>query len=282
MKQIVYINGEYVAAADAKISVFDRGLLFGDSVYEVIPVYQGEIYFYARHMARLASSLDSIKMAMPSVNWRMIFQELIKQNGSGDLQIYLQITRGNQGKRHHDLPKDPVPTIIAFTLHVPYPTYASKKLGIHAHLVNDIRWLRCDIKTTSMLANILLNNEAVSAGAQTAILVRDGFVTEGSASNIFIVDSDGVIRTSPKNNLCLPGITREIVIELIKELNWPLREETISQEALINAQEVWLTSTTKEVFPITHINNQTIGIGYGGRYWQQLETKFQQSLKQKL
>ncbi|WP_133127328.1 D-amino acid aminotransferase [Legionella nagasakiensis] len=280
MEPIVYINEEYVTASKAKISVFDRGFLFGDSVYEVIPVYQGKVYFFARHMARLALSLKNIKMTMPSIDWQMIFQELIKRNGSGDMQIYLQITRGNQGKRHHDLPKNPAPTIIAFTLHVPYPTYAEKKVGIHAYLVNDIRWLRCNIKTTSMLANILLNDEAVSAGAQTAILTRDGFVTEGSTSNVFIVDADGTICTPLKNNLCLPGITREIVIELITELNWPLAEKIISEDNLLNAQEVWLTSTTKEIFPITRINNKTIGSGYGGKYWQQLEAKFQQLIKQ--
>ncbi|WP_019216886.1 aminotransferase class IV [Legionella tunisiensis] len=185
MTGIVYLNGNYCTTEDAKISVFDRGFLFGDAVYEVLPVYNGRTFFVNSHLQRLESSLAHARIKVPSVNWHPIFHELIKRNGSGNLQIYLQITRGNQGIRKHDIPGELNPTIVAFTLHNPYPSFEAKNQGLHAILVEDIRWSRCNIKTTSLLANILTNDDAVSVGANTAILSREGFLTEGSASNVF-------------------------------------------------------------------------------------------------
>jgi len=279
MKPIVYINGNYVAAEDAKISVFDRGFLFADSVYEVIPVYHGQVYFAEKHLARLESSLASARIPMPQLDWMTLFQELITRNNAPDLQIYLQITRGNQGMRKHDIPAALEPTVVAFTIHTPYPTLAEQQQGLRIQLVEDIRWLRCDIKTTALLANVLLNDDAVSVGASTALLVRDGFVTEGSTSNVFMVDHQGTVYTPPKNNLCLPGITRQLAIDLISSLNWDLREEKIARESLLQAKEVWITSTTKEIYPVTQINDITIGQGYAGDYWQQLNEKYQQLIK---
>lgn len=279
MTGIVYLNGNYCNASDAKISIFDRGFLFADSVYEVIPVYNGHPFYFSKHLERLTYSLKNARIIPPNLDWQSLLNTLIAKNGGGDMQVYLQITRGNEGIRKHDIPSQIEPTVIAFTIHTPYPTLEEKKRGLHAKLIEDIRWLQCDIKTTALLGNILLNDDAVSSGADTAILARDGFLTEGGAANLFLVDVNGVIRTPPLNHLCLSGITRQIAIELINQLSWPLREEKIPASAIFKAQEVWITSTTKEIFPITRINDTSIGNGYGGAYWSQINTRYQQLIK---
>lgn len=269
-----FVNGEFVDLADAKISIFDRGFLFGDSIYEVMPVYNGKPYFMDRHLARLKSSCDKAKIPFPDTDWEQLAQTLIDLNGKGNLQIYLQITRGNQGVRKHDIPEGLQPSVIAFTLHHAFPTLQEKEKGLHAKLIEDIRWLNCDIKTTSLIANILLNDDAVSAGTNTAILSRNGIITEGSASNVFLVDNQGLIKTPVLNKLCLPGITRQIALELIKELEWDVLETDIKEAELFAASEVWITSTTKEIFPITTINNCTIGTGRAGKYWSAIDQKY--------
>ncbi|MDP1603218.1 MAG: aminotransferase class IV [Legionella sp.] len=279
MTGVVYLNGEFTEAQNATISVFDRGVLFADSVYEVIPVYNGRPYFVDRHLNRLKLNLEQTKIQAPPINWLPVFDELINQNGGGDLQIYLQITRGNQGVRKHDIPDTIKPTFFAFTLHTPYSTDDEKRKGLKTRIIEDFRWQRCDIKTTAMLANILLNDEAVSAGAHTALLSRDGFLLEGSASNVFMIDNKGVIRTSPLNHLCLPGITRQITIELINELKFPFLEGPIPVAEIFSAQELWLTSTTKEIYPITYVNEQQIGSGVLSTYWEELNKKYHQLTK---
>ncbi|KTD20078.1 D-alanine transaminase [Legionella lansingensis] len=276
MQGIVFINGDYYHAADAKISVFDRGFLFGDAVYEVIPVYQGRPFFMERHLKRLKESLVKARIMNPQVDWPVILHELIERNGGGDLQVYLQVTRGNQGVRKHDIPHELKPTVVAFTIHTPYASFEVKKQGLRANIVEDIRWQRCDIKTTSLLANILLNDEAVAAGANTAILSRDGFLTEGSASNVFLVNNQGIIYTPPLSGFCLPGVTRQLTVELIKALSWSLREENVPTEALFTAKEVWITSTTKEICPVTYINDVMIADGRVGKYWQRINDEYQQ------
>ncbi|RMX03338.1 D-amino acid aminotransferase [Legionella jordanis] len=276
---IVYLNGEFVEAADAKISIFDRGFLFADAIYEVIPVYQSRPFFVARHMKRLETSLDNARIPKPNLDWLNLFQQLIELNGGGDLQIYVQVTRGNQGVRKHDIPDGLRPSVIAFTIHTPYASFETKAKGLRANVIEDIRWLRCDIKTTSLLANILLNDAAVSNGAHTAILSRDGFLTEGSASNIFMVDEEGIVLTPPLDNLCLAGITRQITIELLRSMSWPFREEKIPIGRLYQAQEIWLTSTTKEIYPITYIDDVMIAEGRGGSYWDKIHRNFKQLIQ---
>lgn len=276
MTSIAYINGDFVNATDAKISIFDRGVLFGDSVYEVIPVYDGHPYFVDKHLRRLNNSLSKTKINTPGLDWSAVFDELIERNGGGNLQLYLQITRGNQGKRQHDIPEHIEPSCFAFTLHASYPTMREKQRGLHATIIEDFRWLHCDIKATSLLANILLNDEAVSRGYHTALLSRDGFLTEGSASNVFIVDTEGIIKTPPLNHFCLPGITREIVIDLIKELGLPFAEEPIPIPELFNAKEIWITSTTKEIHPISQVNHRPVSTGDSQAYWQQLNQQYHQ------
>lgn len=275
MSRVVYINGQYCPAHEATLSVFDRGVLFGDAIYEVIPVYQGQGFAVERHLQRLESNLSKVRIPHPILDWNALFQTLIQRNGGGDLQIYLQITRGNQGTRQHDIPAELTPTVIAFTLHNPYPILAAQQKGLSARLVDDIRWQRCDIKTTALLGTILMNDEAVSAGYHTALLVRDGWVTEGSASNVFIVDKHGQIKTPPLNHTCLPGITRDLCIELIQGAARPFSEENLAVQVVLEAQEVWITSTTKELYPITRIDDTMIGSGTGGPVWRQLNERYQ-------
>ncbi|MBA2656533.1 MAG: aminotransferase class IV [Tatlockia sp.] len=277
MAQIVYLNGNFCNASEAKLSVFDRGIQFADSIYEVIPVYKGTPFRLSRHLKRLETNLFKLKINLPTKDWLLIFKELIEKNGGGDMQIYLQITRGCiQGQRQLEIPKIIEPTIIAYTLNLPYPEPELQNQGWYVELVEDLRWLRCDIKTTAMLANILSNDEAAAKGANTAIYVRSGFLTEGSASNLFLVDKNGTILTPPLDNLCLPGVTRQVLIELIKSLSWSLCEEKIPKEAIFSAQEVWITSSTKEIYPVTRVNDKVIGNGKAGNYWRQINEKYQE------
>lgn len=273
---IAYVNGEYCSLSDAKISIFDRGFLFGDAVYEVLPVYQGQPYFVDRHIKRLESNLQKTKIVNPNLDWNGLIHRLISENKGGNLQIYLHITRGNQGIRKHDIPSQIAPSVIAFTLHNPYPTQAEKEKGIHAKLIEDIRWMRCDIKTTSLIANILLNDEAVTSGFQTTILQRDGIVTEGSTSNVFIVTKNGLIKTPELTNFCLPGVTRQVTIDLINKLSWSFAEEQIAASELFDAREIWITSTTKEILPITKINDSLVNQGNVGDFWRTINKSYQQ------
>ncbi len=214
-----FINGEYCDLADAKISVFDRGFLFGDAIYEVLPVYNSQPLFVDKHLKRLYYNLDKINIAHPQWDLSTIISELIIKSGGGDLQVYIHITRGNQGIRKHDIPSNLSSSVIAFTIHNKYPSLEEKQKGLSATIIDDIRWSRCDIKTTSLLANILLNDGAISKGYHTSILARNNIITEGSAANVFMVDNNGIIKTPLLNHFCLPGITREVTIELLKQLN---------------------------------------------------------------
>lgn len=276
---IAFVNGDYLNASDAKVSIFDRGFLFGDSIYEVLPVYNGQPFFADQHIARLKSNLEKIKIDTPDIDWNLLISSLIKENGGGNLQIYIQVTRGNQGARKHDIPPVLKPSVIAFTIHNPYPSSVEFEKGLSARLVEDIRWDRCDIKTTSLLANIMLNDEAVRAGYQTAILVRDGFISEGSTSNIFIVTQEGTIKTPPLNNHCLPGITRQIAIDLIKQHGWTLEETEFHVDELFSAAEVWISSTTKEIFPVTTVDGTLINNGQIGNFWRKLNQSYYQLIK---
>lgn len=278
MEPWVYLNGKYLPASQANVSIFDRGLLFGDAVYEVLPIYQGVPYFVDRHLARFASSLEKIRLTAPKLDWKHIINELCRLNGGGDMQVYMQITRGNQGVRKHDIPKDLEATVFAFTLHTPYTSDDDKRRGLKAHIAEDYRWQRCDIKACTLLANVLLNDDALAHGAETTLLSRAGYLTEGSASNVFLVDTEGLIKTPPLSELCLPGITRAVVIELIKDLQLPFRETIIPIEEVFLAKELMITSTTKELYPITQVDQKVVGQGLAGPYWEQLNAAFHQRI----
>lgn len=268
----VYLNGEYLPLAEAKISVLDRGFLFGDSVYEVIPAYMGNLFCFAMHLQRLNDGLKAIRLPISytTEQWLDILQPLLIE---GDAQyIYLQITRGVADKRDHSFPLSCTPTIFAMCNPI-MPVLGAQ--GVQAITLDDVRWKLCHIKATTLLANILLRQKAVDEGAAEAILINEGYATEGAASNIFVV-IDGVLITPPKTNEILSGITRDVIIHLAKANHIPVTEDVISLEALQQASEVWLTSSTREILPVTILDHEPIGNGQVGPVWQAMNGLFQE------
>ncbi len=270
----VYLNGEFLPAEEARVSVLDRGFIFADGVYEVIPVYNGRPLRLEHHLGRLDHSLQGIRIEppLPHPQWKGIIEALIRCNGGGDLSLYLQITRG-VAARDHRFPDHATPTVFAMTS--PMEAVAPQLLaGVSAITVEDIRWQLCHIKSIALLPNILLRQQAVEQGASEAILLRDGLVTEGAATNVFMVHK-GTVITPPKSNLLLPGITRDLVVELCRRHHIPCEEQAISAEQLRDADEVWLTSSTKEVLPVTRLDEVPVGSGQPGPLWRQLLTLYQ-------
>jgi len=271
----VFLNGHFLPAAEAKVSVLDRGFIFGDGVYEVIPVYGGRLFRLPHHLERLDHSLEGIRLVNPLDHrqWQALLERLTDENGGGDQSLYLQVTRG-VAKRDHSFPPDTEPTVFAMSSPV-HPVSPTLREGIAAATVEDIRWKLCNIKSIALLPNILLRQQAVDTGAAEAIMLRDGFVTEGAASNVFIVNN-GVVLTPPKSNLLLPGITRDLVVELCQHNGVPCVEGAISEMQLQNADEVWITSSTREIIPITRLDDRPVGNGHPGAVWQQLITLYQE------
>lgn len=270
-QSIVYLNGEFLPLDQAKVSVLDRGFLFGDGVYEVVPVYGGKPFRLPEHLERLGNSLAGIRMAPPlSVEqWEAIFQRLIQ--GGEDQSIYLQVTRGVAPKREHAFPKDASPTVFAMCAPIaPIPASGAKAIT-----VPDIRWQWCHIKAVTLLANVLQRQQAVDEGCAEAILVRDGYAIEGAASNLFAV-VDGVLLTPPKDHDILPGITRDLVVELAEANNIPLQERKIALDELNRAEEVWVTSSTREILPIVELDGRKVGAGEPGLVWQRMNALYQE------
>ena len=276
---IVYLNGKFLPIEQASVSVLDRGFIFGDGVYEVIPAYGGRLFRLEQHLERLARSLAAIRLNDPLTlaQWRQCLQELVTRNGDGDQSIYVQITRG-AAPRDHAFPKEVHPTVYAASsLLKPLPADLAEQ-GVGAITLNDIRWQRCDIKAITLLANILLRQQAIDQGAVEAILVRDGLVNEGAASNLFIV-RQGVVVTPPKGPYLLPGITRDLILELAAANGISCREANISLTELETADEVWLTSSTREILPVTLLNGRPVGNGKTGVLWRRVMDVYQQYKK---
>lgn len=267
----VYLNGSYLPLAEAKISPLDRGFLFGDGVYEVIPVYSRRPFRQAEHLQRLDNSLTAIRLANPhaSAGWGAIVERLIAGAPWPDQAIYLQVTRGAEEKRDHPFPTDASPTVFAMAMPLVTPSAAVREQGVAALTATDIRWLRCDIKSINLLPNVLLRQQAVDAGVAETILIRDGYLKEGTAANIFIV-KDGVLLAPPKGNLMLPGITYDVVLELAAAHGLPVRIREISEAELRGADEVWMTSSPKEVLAITRLDGQPVGNGQPGPVGRQM------------
>ena len=261
---LVYLNGEFIPPDQAKVSVFDRGFIFGDGVYEVIPVFGGRMFRLPHHLARLEASLTAIQLRNPHTarQWNDIFTRLSANNGTVDQSVYLQITRG-VAARDHAFPPNISPTVFAYASPLNYPPAEQLAKGVAAITTADIRWQRCDIKSIALLANALLRQQAIEQGAVEAILVRDGLMTEGAASNIFIVSGDRVI-TPPKGPYILPGITRDLVVEIAHSHDIDCVEQPVPIESLRSANEVWMTSSTKEILPITRIDSRPVGDGKQG------------------
>ena len=275
----VYLNGKFLPPDQASVSVFDRGFVFGEGIYEVIPVFGRRPFRLAHHLTRLESSLAAVRMHNPHTasEWDAIFARLIRETeaaGAGDQSIYLQITRGAAPRDHAFPAHNTAPTVFAYAQPLNPPDPETLASGISAITTPDIRWQRCDIKATALLANALLRQRAVDRGAVEAILLRDGFMTEGAASNIFIV-SDGRLVTPQKGPYILPGITRDLVLELARANQIPCAEEPVSETHLFTAEEVWLTSSTKEILPITRINDKPVGRGKPGPMYARLRALYQ-------
>lgn len=279
----VYLNGEYLPLDQACVPVLDRGFIFGDGVYEVIPVYGGKAFRLPHHLQRLKNSMQAVRIANPysDEEWSNIIDGVVTRNDNGDQSIYLQITRG-VARRDHRFPGDTKPTVFVMSnLFEPVPQQQLEH-GVAAITLDDIRWQYCSIKSIALLPNILLRQQAVEQGAAEAILLRNGEVTEGAASNVFIV-KDGVIITPPKTDCLLPGITRDLVVEQAQQHGLAIKEAIITQTELETADEIWLTSSTKEILPVTRLNNQPVGNGKPGVVWHQMHKLYQaykQSLRQ--
>ncbi len=273
--KLVYLNGDYLPINEAKISVLDRGFIFGDGVYEVIPAYGAKALRFEHHMQRLQNSLDAVRITNPLTNaqWQEVLDKLISETGPEDQYLYLHITRG-VASRDHRFPDETKPTVFVMSSVLQPVEPALLEKGISAVTLDDIRWQHCNIKAIALLPNILLRQQAVDQDAMEAILIRDGDITEGAASNVFIV-SDGVIKTPPKGKKLLPGITRDLVVELAKTHNMPVEEVAITEKEFLAADEIWLTSSTKEILPVTRINEQQVGNGKPGAVWRDMYEKYQ-------
>ena len=267
----VYLDGQFLPLESARVSVMDRGFLFGDGVYEVIPAYGGRLFRLHEHLARLDNSLKEIRITPPlrAEEWGQILSELTSQLPGQDQSVYLQVTRGPSGERNHNIPDAVTPTIFAMTTPLGPPDPDMAVRGIAAITLDDIRWRLCNIKAITLLANVLLKDEARQRGAVEAILIREGRATEGAASNLFVIE-DGMIATPPKSRYLLPGITRDLVLELARDAEIPFREEEITADRLSSADEIWLTSSTREIMPVTRLDGHPVGKGIPGPMYQTL------------
>jgi len=271
-----YLNGSFLPLEEARVSVMDRGFLFGDGVYEVIPVYGKRLFRLAHHLKRLQNSLDAVRIYNPLADdkWENILTELIKRNSGSDQAIYLQVTRGVAARRDHAFPEDTSPTVFAMSTPVPASVDIASVAGIRAITLEDNRWKHCNIKAITLLPNVLLRQEAVDAGTAEAILIKDGFAIEGAASNIFIV-SNGILITPPNSPALLPGITRDLILELAVNNSIPHREAGIPLDELLSADEIWLTSSTREISPVIMLDDTTVGKGASGPVWKRMISLYQ-------
>ncbi len=276
-QNIVYLNGQYLPVEEATISVMDRGFLFGDGVYEVIPVFGNKLLRLDEHLKRLQNSLNRICLSNPCDNneWATIFSSLLAKNAGEDRAIYLQISRGAYLKRDLSIKAQHPPTIFAMVLQVTPPDIEVVSAGISVITVEDFRWSACDIKSTSLVANVMLRQQAADANVDDAILIKNGMVTEGTASNVFIIKND-VLITSPTGNQLLSGITRDLVIEIAKNNTISVEEREIKEAELFGADEIWMTSSTREIAPVISLNGETVGSGVAGDMWKRMMDLYQQ------
>ncbi len=281
---IVHLNGKNLPADQACVPVLDRGFIFGDGVYEMIPVFGGRPFRLDEHLQRLENSLAEVRIPNPHTRteWATLIQRLIDANrgdkaNSGDQSLYLQVTRG-PAARDHALPENPAPTVFAMSNPLRPPATYIIEQGIKAITLDDIRWARCHIKAISLLPNILLRQTALDADAAEAILIRDGYATEGAASNLFVVlgeGKDAVLITPPKGPRLLPGITRDVILELARAHGIACREDEIRREDLARASEIWVTSSTREILPVTTLDDAPVGDGKPGPVFRQMHALYQ-------
>ncbi|AOY00482.1 D-amino acid aminotransferase [Jeongeupia sp. USM3] len=271
-----YLNGRFAPLDDLSVPVLDRGFLFGDGVYEMIPVYSRKPFRLGQHLDRLAASLAAVQIANPhtQAEWREIVETLISRQPFDDQSIYLQVTRGAAYPRNHAFPADATPTVFLLADPLTRPAPAHVADGIAAITQADVRWLRCNVKAISLLANVLAKQTAVDAGVAETVLLRDGLLIEGSASNIFVV-RDGVLLAPPPSHLMLTGITYDLVLELAAKHGLPHQVREVSEAELRSADEVWLTSSSKEVLAIVTLDGRPVGNGVPGPIYKAMYRHYQ-------
>lgn len=275
MDLIVYLNGDFTESQNATVSVLDRGFVFGDGVYELIPCYSRKCFRLAEHLQRLQNSLDAVRIKNPHSNaeWEKIFSEIIQRNDVTDGGLYVQVTRG-VAPRDHIFPENTQPTV--FAMIKPLPEYEASVYteGLKCITVDDIRWRLCNIKAISLLPNVLMRQKAAEADCAEAIFIRESLLTEGAASNVFVV-RDGVLMTPPKSQYLLPGITRDVILELAQRHQVPFREQQITRDQLKQAEEIWITSSLKELMPVCMLDGEAVGEGKPGPIWKTMFDHFQ-------
>ncbi|HXZ92548.1 MAG TPA: D-amino acid aminotransferase [Burkholderiales bacterium] len=272
---MIFLNGKFMPIEQAAVPVLDRGFIFGDGVYELVPVYSRVPFRIDEHLARLERSLNEARIRNPysRERWREIIAQLIAQQPYEDQGVYFQVTRG-VAKRDHAFPKGVEPTVFIMSNPLVNPPAELVEAGARAVTAPDFRWLRCDIKSISLIGNCLLRQLSADVGAVETILLRDGKLTEASASNVFIVKGD-VIRGPAKSNLILPGITYDVVIELAREAGMPLDIGEVSERELRAADEIWVTSSSKEVLAIVDLDDKPVGAGRPGPAFRRMYQLYQ-------
>jgi D-alanine transaminase len=278
---MVFLNGKLLPLEEARIPVLDRGFIFGDGVYELVPVYSRVPFRLDEHLARLERSLDEVRIRNPysRSQWRDIIYRLIDAQGFEDQGVYFQVTRG-VAKRDHAFPKDAEPTVFMMSNPLVNPPREAVEKGANAVTAQDYRWLRCDIKSISLIGNCLLRQLSADAGAAETILFREGWLTEASASNVFVVKK-GVIVSPPKSRLILPGITYDVVVELARSNGLPLELRDVSESEVRAADELWVSSSSKEVLAIVQLDGVKIGDGRPGPAFRRMYQLYQ-DFKQKV
>ena len=268
----VYLNGQYLPLDEAKVSVLDRGFLFGDGNYEVIPSYSGHLFHFQDHLLRLENSLAGIRLANPYTReqWVAILEPLL--DASFDQSVYLQVTRGVALTRDHAFPENVPATVFAMSSNL--EPFAGLNQGIKVISMDDTRWKFCNIKAITLLANILHRQAAIDQGCAEALLVKDGYLIEGAASNVFAV-IDGILQTPPKDHQILPGITRDVILALAKKNNIPYSEDKISFNELQYASEIWVASSMREIVPVVELDSNPVSDGKPGPVWYAMNDIFQ-------
>jgi D-alanine transaminase len=270
-----HLDGVLLPLREARISPLDRGFLYADAVYEVVPVYRNRPFRFVEHLARLERSLSEIGIANPHdrAGWRALFAALLARNGGGDQYVYLQVSRGAEYGRNHAPPRGLAPTVFAFCAPLPPADAAQLAAGLPCVTAADTRWARCDIKSVALLANVLLRGAAVDAGAQEAILLRDGFLTEASSSAVHVVRA-GVLLAPPETHAILPGTTRAVVEELARTAGLPSQTRPITEAELRSADEIWLSAAVRGLAAVTRLDARAVGTGTPGPWFRRLHADF--------
>jgi D-alanine transaminase len=275
-EQIVHLNGALLPLADATISVLDRGFIYGDGAYELVPVYARKPFRMTQHLDRLQRTLDGIRLPNPHSRgeWERIIGQVIERTPFADQAVYMQVTRG-VAKRDHSFPKDAKPTVFVMSNPLPTPTREQVEDGVAVVTAEDNRWKRCDLKTISLLGNVLMRQLATDADAVETVMFRDGWLTEASASNVLIV-KDGTIVAPPKDNQILPGITYDATIEFARDAGLAAEIRPVSRAEAQDADEMWLSSSTKEVLAVTSVDGRAFAGGKPGPVFRRVYDVFQE------